>query len=69
MYPIGTSGREAVLIVADVAVLDDNCVVKTLMIPPVMVTLFEFWVDIVPKPETAELEMAIATLDAAVAWP
>jgi hypothetical protein len=35
-------------------------------VPPVIVTLFAFWVDIVPSPETAVFAIAIATLDALV---
>ena len=39
------------------------------MLPPVIATLLAFWVDIVPKPLTCELEIAIAVLLALVTCP
>jgi hypothetical protein len=43
--------------------------VVPLMVPPVIATLFAACVDIVPRPDTCVLVMAIVVLPAAVSWP
>ena len=66
MYPAGTNGKLDVANVAVEDVVDVRLTDCTLMLPPVIVTLFEFCVDIVPRPVTWLLVMLIAVLDAAV---
>ena len=39
------------------------------IVPPVIATLFAFWVDIVPSPETCVFGMAIVVLVALVICP
>ena len=69
MYPAGTSGKEDVANVAVDEVVDTEFTACTLIEPPVIVTLFEFCVDIVPRPDTCVLAIAIKVLAAAVRRP
>ena len=39
------------------------------IVPPVIATALEFWVDIVPKPETWVLAMAMFVSAKTVSWP
>jgi len=77
MYPSGTNGK---LDVANVAFADvvalifalfnvEELIVTALIVPPVITTAEAFCVDIVPRPDTAVLAIAIATLAALVILP
>jgi hypothetical protein len=68
IYPAGTSGKDDVanVALAFVAFVSDMFAVT---LPPVIDTLLAFCVDIVPRPLTAELLIAIVTLLALVSLP
>ena len=52
----------AVIVVPVTAAAVDAPTVVPLIVPPVIVTAFAFWVDIVPRPETAVFAIAMAVL-------
>ncbi len=59
----------AATVVKAPVVVDVAPMVVPLIVPPVTVTLFEFCVDIVPKPLTCALVIAIVVFDALVTCP